>query len=135
MKEYKARERYGVPAEDLWSALTNPFALGLWTGGAVTFEAAAGTPLSLFDGEIEGRVLEVRTGHMMRQRWFFGDEELPDDHPETSIVTLHVNALSQQRCELAVAHTGIPDEAFDNMAEGWRDVVLPSLRDFLEAPE
>lgn len=135
MKEYKEKLKVGVPSEDVYAALTTPFALRIWTGGEVEFTAAAGSEFSLFDGEVTGRVLGVREGAMLRERWYFGDEELPDDAPTASIATIFIERLSGVRSEVTVRHTNIPDEAYENIAMGWHEVLLPSLREFLEAPE
>ena len=33
---------------------------------------------------------------------------------------------------LEINHTNIPDEAYDNMVEGWEETIVPSLRVLLE---
>lgn len=126
MREYSKSIKVSANAEDVYAALTNPFALELWTGCPAVMSTEPGTEFELWDGCICGKNLEFRPNELIRQEWYFGEQEEP------SIVTIKITARSNVRTEIYVKHINIPDEDYDNIAGGWDEDYLGSLRQFLE---
>ena len=57
-KTFKTRIKLGASAEDVYSALTNPFALELWTGYPAKMSTEVGSEFELWEGDICGQYLD-----------------------------------------------------------------------------
>ena len=125
MKNYK--EYYIINAEpaEVYIALTNPATLQLWTGDPAIMSTEPGTPFSLWEGSIEGMNVAFEPGKKIVQEWFFGEQE------EASIVTIILHP-HKQGTSAELRHSNIPDEAYDDIVEGWNDVYFAALLDFYE---
>ena len=114
-----------VEPQDVYACLTNPFTIELWSDMKATVEAKPGTEFEIFDGSISGRMLEVEPDKKVVQQWYFGDQETP------SIVTLKIHP-DKGNVSLELKHTHIPDEAYDDITEGWEKYYLGRIKEFLE---
>lgn len=129
MKDYK--KYYILPAtpEEVYLALTNPLTIKLWTGEEASMSTEPDSEFSLFDGSIEGRNLEFEENKKIVQEWYFGDEE---EVPSIVTIKLHTHA---QGTSVELRHNNIPDEAYEDMVEGWNDVYFEALNEFFEEEE
>lgn len=123
-KSLLVRARIKATPEEVYRALTNPFTLELWTGEPAVMSEEPGSEFMLLDGFISGRNVAFEKDKSIKQLWYFGDNV----ESEVSIKIFPDKAYSQIRIE----HTGIPDDAYDNIAEGWNEVYLASLKAFFE---
>ena len=80
----------------------------------------------MFDGSIEGRNIEFEENKKIVQEWYFGDEEEP------SIVIIKLHEYKGGATSMEVKQTNIPDDAYEDMAEGWDDVYFAGLSAFFE---
>jgi uncharacterized protein YndB with AHSA1/START domain len=114
MKDFK--KYYVIPAEpeEVYLALTLEATIKLWSGEEAEMSTIPGTEFSLWEGSITGKNLEFEEGKKIVQQWYFGDEK-PD-----SIVTIKLHP-HKQGTSAELVHTNIPDEAYDEMVEGWND--------------
>jgi uncharacterized protein YndB with AHSA1/START domain len=125
MKNIKKFYHIKASTENVYTALTNPLTLEMWTGAPAIMEAVAGTEFSLWDGEITGLNLEIEVNHKIKQQWYFEGEE------SISVVTITLNPEGKvTRVELL--HTDIPDEAFENIVDGWDRYYFKPLKQLLE---
>ncbi len=126
MKDYK--KYYIIPAqpEDVYLALTKPETLRLWTGEVAEMSTEPGSEFSLWEESITGRNIEFEEGKKIVQQWYFGEQE------EESIVTIKLHP-HKQGTSVELKHTNIPDEAYEEIVEGWDDTYFRSLREFYEA--
>ncbi len=124
MKSILLQSRIKGTPEEVYRALTNPFTIELWTGEPAVMSEEPGSEFMMLDGYITGRNIEFEPNKSLKQLWYFGE----DQHSEVSIKIFPEKAYSQIRIE----HTGIPDEAYENMLEGWKEVYLESLKVFFE---
>ena len=125
MQDYK--KYYIIPAEpeEVYIALTNPNTIKLWSGEPAQMSTEPGSEFELFDGSIAGKNLEFEDGRKIVQQWYFGDQEEP------SIVTIKLHP-NKQGTSAELRHTNIPDEAFDDISEGWNDTYFGSIISFYE---
>lgn len=125
MKDYKKYYIVPAPPEDVYLGLTHPATIHLWTGESAEMSTEPGSEFSLWEGSIVGKNLEFEPGKKIVQQWYFGDQK------EESIVTikLHPHASGTS---VELRHTNIPDEAYDDMVEGWDGAYFGSLIDFYE---
>jgi len=125
MPDYRYIINIKESAEIIFSALTNPFTIELWTGFPAVMEAVEDTEFSLWEGDISGRNLSIIANKQLIQEWYFEDQESPS---VVSIILIEEN--SKTRIELT--HTNIPDEAYENISTGWKDYYFKPLKKFLE---
>lgn len=125
MKDFKAYYIIDAPPEEVFIALTNPATIQLWTGEPAVMSTEPGSEFSLWEGSIEGRNIEFEDGKKIVQEWYFGEQE------DSSVVTIKLHA-HKQGTSAELRHTNIPDDAFDDIVEGWNEVYFNSLIDFYE---
>lgn len=125
MKNFK--KYYIIPAtpEEVYLALTTEATIHLWTGDKAKMEAKPGTEFSLWDESIIGKNLEFEPGKKIVQQWYFGDQEEP------SIVTIKLHP-DNRGTSAELRHTNIPDEAFEDIVDGWDTAYFGDLRSFYE---
>ena len=125
MKNIKKYYLIKSSVEDVFTALTNPLTIEMWTGAPAVMDPVAGTEFSLWDGEITGVNLEIEKNVRIKQQWYFEGEE------GKSIVTITLSAEGKDtRVELL--HIDIPDEAFENILDGWDRYYFKPLKQLLE---
>ena len=100
-KDLKLRIKIKALPEDVYAALTNPFAIELWTGYPAVMDTTPGSPFELFDGDIAGHNIAFSENARIDQEWYFGDNEVP------SIVTLKIFPNGASATQLDVMHTNI----------------------------
>jgi len=126
MKDFKySLTIKGALPEEVFNALTNPFAIELWSGYSAEFKLEQNAEFSLWDGDITGRLLEFELNQWLKQEWFFGENETP------SVVEIKLH-LQKHDTYITLRHTNIPDEDFDNITEGWTDFYLGAIKKFFE---
>lgn len=122
MKNFK--KYYIVPAtpEEIYKALTTDITIRLWTGDIVEIDPQVGGEFSLWDGAINGKFLELEPDKKIVQEWYFGEEE-------QSIVTIKLHE-HKKGTSFEVNHTNIPDDAYEDIVDGWDNEYVGSLIDF-----
>ncbi len=125
VKDFKKYYLLPAPPDDVYNAITNPVTLQLWTGEPAEMSTTPGSEFSLWDGSISGRNLEFEENKKIVQQWYF------DGQPEESIVTIKLHA-DKQGASAELRHINIPDEAYNDIVEGWNDVYFGGLADFFE---
>lgn len=123
MKNIKRYYTLHAEPKDVYNALTNQKMLEIWTGEEVVMSTEPGSEFSLWDGSITGINLEFEPDKKIVQQWFFGE-----DDTEASIVTIKLHP-DKKGTSVEILHTNIPDEAYDNIAEGWDDDYFGALRE------
>ena len=126
MKDYK--KYYIIPAapEEVYEALTNPTVLETWTGEPAEMTTEPGSEFSLWEGSIVGKNLEFVENKLIRQQWYFGDQE------EDSIVLIKLHP-HKYGTSVELKHTNIPDQDFEDITEGWNDTYFGSLENFFQS--
>jgi activator of HSP90 ATPase len=123
MKTFQKTFKINAEPSDVYSALTNPYTIELWSGYPAVMSEEPGSEFSLWEGDITGKNLEFIKDKKVVQEWYFGDQE------EKSIVTI---LIQNERGDslVNVEHTNIPDEDFADIAEGWRDYYIGAIISF-----
>lgn len=123
MKTFKKTFRINAEPSDIYSALTNPLTIELWSGYPAEMSTEPGSEFSLWEGDITGKNLEFIQDRKVVQEWYFGDQS------EKSIVTISISADGENSF-VTVEHTNIPDDEFSQIAEGWREFYFGSITSF-----
>ena len=125
MKNLKKYYKIKATPSEVYAALTNPFSIEIWTGEEAVMSTNAGDDFSLFSGDIVGRNLQFEPDNKLIQEWYFGDQKEP------SVVTLTLFP-EKQFTKIELLHTNIPDDAFNDINQGWDDSYFGSLKEFFE---
>ena len=112
--------------EEVFNAMTNSLTLELWTGYPAVFQLEANTEFSIWDGDIIGMNLEIVPDKKIVQEWYF------EDNQEPSIVTIELT-IQNDKTQVDLSHTNIPDDAFSNIEEGWNKYYFGTMRKYLES--
>lgn len=125
MKDYKKYYRLPAPPEEVYAALTNPATIQLWTGDPAEMSTEPGSEFSLWEGSISGKNLEFEKNRKIVQQWYFDGQE------EMSVVTIKLHP-DKSGTSIELKHTNIPDEAYEEMVEGWNEMYFGSLMEFYD---
>ena len=122
MKDLKRYYTLHASPMDVYNALTNKKMLEIWTGEDVEMSTEPNTEFSLWGGAISGLNLEFEENKKIVQQWYFEGEEEP------SIVTIKLHE-DKKGTSLELKHTNIPDDAYENISEGWDEDYLGALKE------
>jgi len=123
MKTFKKTFRIYAEPSDVYSALTNPLTIEVWSGYPAIMSEEPGSEFSLWEGDITGRNLEFIKDRKIVQEWYFGEQT------DKSIVTISIQS-DKEDSQVTVEHTNIPDKDFTDIAEGWREYYIGAIADF-----
>jgi activator of HSP90 ATPase len=123
MKTFKKTFRINAEPSDVFSALTNPITIELWSGYHAVMSTEPGSEFSLWEGDITGKNIEFIQDKKVVQEWYFGDQA------EKSILTITLQK-DGENSSVTVEHTNIPDEDFGDIAEGWREYYIGAIIGF-----
>ncbi len=122
MKELKRYYTLHAQPADVYNALTNKNMLEIWTGEDAEMEPIPGTEFSLWGGSIEGKNIEFEENKKIVQEWYF------EGHEEPSIVTILLHS-HKKGTSVELRHINIPEEAFENISEGWDEDYFGALNE------
>jgi activator of HSP90 ATPase len=125
MKDFKKYYRLSATPEEIYTALTNPLTIELWTGEAAEMSTEPGSEFSMWEGSIVGKNLEFEESKKLVQQWYF------DGQPEASIVTIKLHP-DKTATSVELRHTNIPDDGYQDIAEGWDNSYFGPLAEFFE---
>ncbi len=111
--------------EEIFLALTNPFTIELWSDSPAKMDANEGTEFELWGGDICGKNIKVVPNKELVQEWYF------DGLAEPSIATIKLHA-HKAGTNVEVKHINIPDDAYENIDEGWRKYYIGAIKRFFE---
>ena len=125
MKDFEYQLHIVAEPEEVFSALTTPFQIEIWSGYPAQMQAEVGYEFSLWEGDITGINLEVKTNKLLVQEWYFGEQE------DKSIVSITLKKQLNKTL-ISLKHTNIPDEDYEDIVEGWQEYYLGSIKGMLE---
>lgn len=123
MKTFHKTFKINAEPSDIYSALTNPYTIEIWSGYPAVMSEEPGSEFSFWEGDITGRNIEFIKNKKVVQEWYFGDQE------EKSIATVMIKQ-ERDNSLVSVEHTNIPDDDFNDIAEGWREYIIGAIIDF-----
>ena len=123
MKTFKETFRIKAEPSDVYSALTNPYTLELWTGYPAVMSTDPDSEFSLWEGDITGKNIGFIQDKKVIQEWYFGNQT------EKSVVTITIQK-DREESLVSVEHTNIPDDDFADIAEGWREYYFGAINTF-----
>jgi len=126
MREFKTYFNVKATPEQVYNALTNPRIIELWSNSKVEFELEKGSEFSIYDGDIVGKIIDFIPNKLLVQEWYF-------DNPEgkESIVTIKLHG-DRKSTSIEIKQTNIPDEAYENISNGWIEGILIPIQEIIE---
>lgn len=122
MKNIKRYYILNAEPKDIFNALTNKKMLEIWTDETAEMEPIPGFEFSLWGGSITGVNVEIEENKKIVQQWYFGEDQ------EESIVTLKMHP-HKKGTSVELVHTNIPDEAYENISDGWDNDYFEALNE------
>jgi activator of HSP90 ATPase len=123
MKTFKKTFKINAEPSDVYSAITNPFTIELWSGYPAQMNTEPESEFSLWEGDITGKNLEFVQDKKVVQEWYFGDQI------EKSIVTITISP-DRENSLVTIEQSNIPDDEFNDIADGWREYYICAIVDF-----
>jgi len=125
MQTIKQRHYIQASPEEIFSAITNPLTIELWSGYPAQMEAKENTEFSIFGGDICGRNISIVVNKQLIQEWYFGDSLAE------SIVTILLKPANKGT-SVIIEHSNVPDEVAEEFEEGWRKYYWGAIKEFFE---
>ncbi len=125
MKNLRKTVHIKATREEIFTAITNPLTIELWTGYPAEMEPVPNSPFSMFDGDITGILLAIEPFSMIEQQWDFEEQSVP------SVARIELFE-DGNKTRIELNHSNIPDEAFDNIHTGWKEYFFGALKSYLE---
>ncbi|HKB45252.1 MAG TPA: SRPBCC domain-containing protein [Chitinophagaceae bacterium] len=125
MKDFKKYYHIAATPEEVYTALTNPLTIELWTGETAEMSTEPDSEFSMWEGSIVGKNLEFEEGKKIVQQWYF------DGQPEASVVTIKLHP-DKNGTSVELRHTNIPDPEYTGFAEGWDNSYFGPLAEFFD---
>ena len=92
----------------------------------VEMSEVPGSEFSLYDGDISGKNIEFIKDKKIVQEWYFDN---PEGHESIVTIKLHTD---KKGTSVELVHTNIPDEAYDDIVEGWSYGYIDAIREIVE---
>lgn len=125
MKSIRKIVHIKASMEEVFTAITNPLSIELWSGYPAEMEASPGTAFSMFDGDITGTLLAIEPPSRIEQQWDFGEQPAP------SVARIELSEEGN-KTRIELNHNNVPDDAFDNINTGWKEYFFGALKSYLE---
>jgi len=125
MKALKQEYHIMAPIEKVWDALVNPKTIDKWGGGPTKMSEKEGFEFSFWGGDITGINTKVIPMKLLEQDWMSGKW---NKFSKLSFKLTHKDGCTT----VYLTQTGIPDDEFDDIADGWDTYYLGEIKKLLE---
>lgn len=112
--------------ERVYRAISDSTEHSAFTGAPALLSSDPGGSFTTHGGAIEGRVLDLKQNERIVQAWRVAD------WPQGvySIVRYEFTG-DKNRAEIALTHSGLPEDAAEHIADGWHKMYWTPLREHL----
>jgi activator of HSP90 ATPase len=111
---------------DIYESLIDEKKHAQFTGAKVKLNRKTGGKFSIWDGEISGENLELVPDKKIVQTWRYSDWPAG----EFSTATFSLEAVDGGT-RLTLNQSGVPDEAYEDIKQGWKDYYWIPLKKYL----
>lgn len=122
-KKLTMKEVFLTTAEEIYAALTEEQRLEAFTGSSAKVDASRGGTFVLFNGSVSGKFQELVSDEKIVMHWRY--KSWPEGHHSTATITLD---QKDDRTELTLTQTGIPEEDFERTKQGWKQYYWGSMK-------
>jgi activator of HSP90 ATPase len=100
------------------------------TGSKAQISKKVGAKFSIYEGDIEGVNIELVPDQKIFQSWRYSD--WPEGHYSQATFLLEE---VKGKTRLTFIQTGVPEEHYDDIAQGWHDYYWEPMKELLEQSE
>lgn len=115
---------------DVYEALMDSEKHAEFTGAAASISREVGGSFTAYDGALSGTNVELVPDAKIVQRWRGSDEGWVPGHYSTATFTLE---SVDGGTRLTFVQTGVPEESFAQINQGWQDYYWTKLKEMLES--
>ncbi len=126
-KTIRQTATFKASAHDIYEALMDQKKHAKFTGGEAKISRKAGGEFSISDGEISGKNLELHPDKKIVQSWRYSDWKAG----EYSTATFSLEEMDG-KTRLTFTQTGVPDEHYEDIKQGWKDYSWGPMKEMLE---
>ena len=129
MKTKTIRQSVTIKANphEVYDALMDSRKHSKFTDGKASISRKVGGKFTAYDGYIEGVNLELVPDRKIVQSWRGSD--WPEGHYSKATFSLK---QVEGGTRLSFTQTGVPDEQYDSISQGWHDFYWKPMKDMLE---
>jgi len=127
MKTIRQTVTFKANPHEVYEALMDSKKHAEFTGSEVQMSRSIGSEFSVYGGDIQGVNLELVADRKIVQSWRYSD--WPEGH--YSRATFSLNEVSGGT-RLTFTQTGVPEEFYDDISQGWRDYYWEPMKEMLE---
>jgi len=128
MKTISQSITFNASADELYELLVNPRKLTKITGEKAANTQKEGGKFSAYDNYITGTNIKLSPGKLIIQKWTCQD--FPEG-TETE-VKIELKKKTEKTTDLVFTHTGVPDDFFEDISEGWNQFYWEPIKDYLD---
>lgn len=118
---------FKVSPHDIYEAIMDSKKHAKFTGSAVKMSRKVGSKFSIYGGDIQGVNLELVPDRKIVQSWRFSD--WPEGHYSKATFSLKEVPAGTR---LTFTQTGVPEEFYDDIRQGWRDYYWAPMKEMFE---
>lgn len=115
---------------DVYEALMDSEKHSRFTGAKASISREIGAAFSAYDGALSGTILELVPDVKIVQSWHASDEGWTPGHYSTATFSLEAVDGGTQ---LTFVQTGVPEQSFEDISQGWRDYYWDKMKQMLES--
>jgi activator of HSP90 ATPase len=118
---------FKVSPHDVYEAIMDAKKHAEFTGSLVKMSRSIGGKFSIYDGDIEGKNLELIPDQKIVQSWRYSD--WPEGH--YSKATFSLKEISEGT-RLTFTQTGVPEQFYEDIRQGWLDYYWGPMKELFE---
>lgn len=126
-KTIKQSVTFKAKPHDVYEMLMDEKKQAEFTGGEAKISRKAGGKFSIYDGEIFGVNIELVPDKRIVQSWRYSDWD-EDVYSTATFALEEVNGNTH----LTFTQTGVPDDKFEDIKQGWKDYYWAPMKEMLE---
>jgi len=121
---------FSASPHDVYEALMDSEKHSQFTGAPASISREIGGTFTAYDGALTGTILELVPNTKIVQAWRASDEGWPSSHYSTATFSLEE---IDGGTRLTFVQTGVPEQSFSEISQGWQTYYWAKLKQFLES--
>ena len=118
-----------APPEEVYQLLMDSKLHGEFTQSTAVIGKREGDSFQAYDGYIHGKNIKLVMGKRIVQSWIAEEDKWPKGHSSTVTFEFEKTATGTS---MTFVHSGIPDELYENLKEGWEEYYFTPMKNFLK---
>ena len=120
---------FGASPHDVYEALMDPEKHSQFTGAKASISREIGSAFTAYAGDLSGTVIELVPDTRIVLSWRAPDDNWPPEHYTTATFSLEE---IDGGTRLTFVQTGVPEQSFDDISQGWQSYYWSKLEEFFE---